>query len=234
MISRKAVLAGHSEIGRDDIRHFIFEIPELDLFDFVPGQFVSFTEQIGEKKITRAYSIASPPLGNNRFELCINLVQDGKFTPTLWSKQIGDSLDVKGPSGGFVMHKPPRDCIFVATGTGIAPFRSMAIDLLKRDSETKMTLIFGTRYEQNLTYVDELEALAAAHPNFKFVYAVSRPSEEWKGRSGRVQQYLIDALGDRTDLDVYICGLKEMVDDVRNLLKERGFDKKQIVYERYD
>jgi CDP-4-dehydro-6-deoxyglucose reductase len=49
-----------------------------------------------------------------------------------------------------------------------------------------------------------------------------------------VQAHLLEAVGDRRDLDVYICGLKAMVDDVRAMLKGLGFDRKQIVFEKYD
>ena len=60
------------------------------------------------------------------------------------------------------------------------------------------------------------------------------PCAGWTGRSGRVQQHLAEALAHRGDLDVYICGLKEMVNDVRARLKDAGYDRKQVFYERYD
>ena len=76
--------------------------------------------------------------------------------------------------------------------------------------------------------------MAADHPNFKFVCTVTRPTEAWTGNSGRVQQYVFEEIGDRRDLDVYICGLKERVNDVRDRCKAWGFDKSQGIYERYD
>src|SRR5271154_5675314 len=83
-------------------RHFVFEVPEVDELSFVPGQFVSFTEMIGGKQITRPYSIASAPDGN-RFEICLNLVQDGRFSPLLFSMNNGDTLQVSQPLGYFVL-----------------------------------------------------------------------------------------------------------------------------------
>ena len=62
----------------------------------------------------------------------------------------------------------------------------------------------------------------------------SRPEPSWIGRTGHVQQHLLEAVGDRRDMDVYVCGLKAMVDDVRAQLKGMGFDRKQIIYEKYD
>src|SRR5437762_559338 len=64
-------------------RNFVFEVPESERIAFVPGQFLSFTAEINGKEITRAYSVASPPDGN-RFELCLNLVEDGLFSPLLF------------------------------------------------------------------------------------------------------------------------------------------------------
>jgi CDP-4-dehydro-6-deoxyglucose reductase len=97
-----------------------------------------------------------------------------------------------------------------------------------------ITLIEGARYEAGLLYREEFEDAASRHSRFRFWPTVTRPSDTWTGRTGRVQPHLVEALGGSTGFHVYICGLKEMVDDVRALLKERGFDRKQIVYEKYD
>ncbi len=142
------------------------------------------------------------------------------------------------PLGYFVVRNPQRDAVFVATGTGIAPMRSMLESMLdaglSHDDPRQLTLIFGVRYEHSLLYRDEFERLAAGHPNFRFWPTLSRPEPSWTGRTGHVQRHLAEAVGERRDLDVYICGLKAMVDDVRVMLKGMGFDRKQIIYEKYD
>jgi len=216
-----------------NVRHFVFEAPEVSQLSFVPGQFVSFTEVLAGKKITRPYSIASAP-GGNRFELCLNLVEEGFLSPFLFEMKPGATVEMSAPLGYFVLRNPNRDAIFVATGTGIAPFRSMLHAHLRRGEPKGVTLIFGVRYEQTLMYRREFEELERRHPNFHFWPTLSRPESEWKGRTGHVQKHLLEAIGDRRDLDVYICGLKLMVDDVRALLKGLGFDRKQIVFEKYD
>lgn len=216
-----------------DVRHFIFEIPDMKEFRFKPGQFVSLSEVLNGKKVTRAYSIASVP-NANRFELCLNLVPNGKFTPHLFSLKPGDDIEMKGPHGAFVMKEPPNNSIFVATGTGIAPFRPMLQDVLPRDREHEFILVFGVRYEHSILYNAEFEEMARKYPNFRYISTVTRPSPAWQGNTGRVQQHLFPLIGERRDFDVYICGLKEMVNDVRDRLKELGFDKSQIIYERYD
>lgn len=216
-----------------EIKHFVFEVPEVEQLEFRPGQFVSFTEQIRGKEVTRAYSIASTPAGN-RFELCLNLVADGHFSPYLFALEPKGEVPMKGPLGTFVLREPVRDTILVATGTGIAPMRGILAEALDRHPERQFTLIFGARYEAGLVYADEFRALAEQHRNFRFWPTLTRPGEEWQGCTGRVQALVVEAVGDRLDLDVYICGMKVMVDEVRTLLKARGFDRKQIISEKYD
>lgn len=215
------------------VRHFEFDLPGVERFGFVPGQFVSFSAELHGDEITRAYSIASPP-DENRFALCLNEVEGGLFSPHLFSLGPGEEVDCQGPYGAFIFRRPLSDSILVATGTGIAPFRSMMLDRLPQERDRQFTLIFGVRHEYGLLYRDEWQAMAETYPNFDFRPTLTRPGAEWKGRTGRVQGHVLEALGDRRDVDVYICGLKEMVNDVRSLLKERGVDRKRIVYERYD
>ncbi len=216
-----------------EVRHFVFEVPGVEKFTFVPGQFVSMNRVINEKKITRAYSIASAPSETNRFELCLNLVREGLLSPRLFELQPGDTIDIRPPLGMFVLRNPPRDAIFIATGTGIAPFRSILKAQLNETSQA-FTLVFGVRHESHLMYREEFEEMARKHPHFHFLPTLSRPTETWSGRSGHVQAHLQEAIGERRDVDVFLCGLKLMVDDVRNILKEMGFDRKQILFEKYD
>jgi len=216
-----------------EIRHFVFDVPEVEQLPYVPGQFVSFSGVFSEKKITRAYSTASPPCGN-RFELCLNRVEDGFFSPYLFDLKPGAMIDMKGPLGHFVLRHPPNDTIFVATGTGIAPFRAMLLGHLEANPDRQFTLVFGVRFERSLLYRAEFEQLTGHYPNFRFHPTLSRPDESWKGLTGHVQQHVLDTLGDRRDMDVYICGMKAMVDDMRARLKDLGLERRQIIFEKYD
>jgi ferredoxin-NADP reductase len=228
----RAVLLESREIGTD-IRHFVFQVPDVDRVVFVPGQFVSMSAEIAGRKITRAYSICSAPDGN-QFELCLNRVQEGMFSPYLFDLRPGDSVNLTPPLGYFTPRNPFNDSLLVATGTGIAPFRSMLLYLLPREPERRITLLFGVRFEHNLLYGEEFEELAQRHANFRFWPTLSRPDSNWRGRSGHVQVHLDEALDGGRDQDVYICGLKAMVDDVRARLKGMGFDRRRILYEKYD
>ena len=212
--------------------HFEFEASGWP-GNFEPGQFLSLTKVIDGNEITRAYSIASPPSGG-RFALCANYVEGGRFTPFLFSLAPGDEVDFTGPWGTFTRRTPPADSIFVATGTGIAPFRSMLPAALTAYPDRRFTLIFGVRHQNGLLYDAEFRALAEAHPNFTYQPTLTRPEADWAGATGRVQPLVLTTAGERRDIDVYICGMREMVDDLRAQLKALGFDRKRIIYESYD
>lgn len=214
----------------DKIRHFTFEVPAMEKLAYSPGQFVSLSEMVAGKRITRAYSIANAPSDGNRFEICLNLVDDGAFSPLLFRMGHGDTVEMKGPLGTFVWRDSPVDSIFVATGTGIVPYRAM----LQAYPARRATLIYGTRHPENLLWRNEFEQLAEQHPAFRFLPTVTRPDDTWRGRTGRVQPLLLDEIGERRDLHIYACGLREMVDSVRELLKGMGFDRRQIITEKYD
>jgi NAD(P)H-flavin reductase len=232
LVERNAKLIETFDLG-PGIRHFRFEVPDVESFEFVPGQWVSMTELVNEKKVTRAYSLASLPEAN-RFEICLNKVEDGLFTPYLFSLKPGDTVPTKGPVGAFTLKSKEREAIFVATGTGVVPFRPMLSQAGYLENGAKATLIFGARYAEGLMFRSDFEALAERFEGFSFVPTVTRPGEGWQGRMGRVQPLLWELLGDRTDVDVYVCGLNEMVESVREELKLRGFDRKQIIVEKYD
>ncbi len=228
----KATLVESYELA-PEVRHFVFAVPGVEQLHFKAGQFVSFTEVLAGKKITRPYSIASRPDGNH-FELCLNRVQEGIFSPWLFEMKPGDSVEMGAPLGFFVVRNPSKEAVFIATGTGIAPFRAMVPDYLTHPQSKQLTLLFGVRHENTIYYRSEFEEFANKHPSFRFWPTLSRADSAWTGRTGHVQVHLMEAIGDRRELDVYICGLKAMVDEVRAILKEMGFDRKQIIFEKYD
>lgn len=207
-------------------------------FGFVAGQWMSFkyTKADGEE-ITRAYSIASPPGEDNQFALCLNRVQDGFMSNFLCDMKEGDELQCQGPFGDFILRPPMRDTIFIATGTGIAPFRSMLHWLLadeSRHQEKQISLIFGNRTEKDIYYHDEFLRLAQDHENFHYLPTLSRGASGWQGLRGYVQDHVPSIAKERTDMHAYICGLDKMVKANRDLLKGMGWDRKSILYEKYD
>ncbi|PYV70425.1 MAG: oxidoreductase [Acidobacteria bacterium] len=219
-------------------KHLEFEMQGVPRFGFVPGQWLSLkhTKSDGEE-ITRAYSIASPPDENNRFALCLNRVQDGFMSNFLCDMKEGDEISAQGPFGDFILRPPMRDTIFIATGTGIAPFRSMLHWLVadpSRHEDRQLWLLFGSRTEQDIYYHQEFLRLAEAHENFHYLPTLSRGVGDWQGLRGYVQQHVPGIVAGRTDMHAYICGLDKMIRANRDLLKSLGWDRKSIRYEKYD
>jgi CDP-4-dehydro-6-deoxyglucose reductase len=219
--------------------HLEWEITEGGWFHFRAGQFVSMTLQRDDgSEHTRAYSIASAPRADGRFDLCLNRVPAGLFSNYLCNLQPGAAMNFSGPHGFFVLQQPiERDLVFIATGTGIAPIRGMLADLFATDGapEHEVWLLFGVRQPETILYRSEFDRLTARLPRFHFVPVLSRPPAGWVGEQGHVQDALRKLLVGRHDFDAYICGLKAMVDDVRRILKEEfGLQRRQIHYEKYD
>jgi ferredoxin-NADP reductase len=219
-------------------KHLEFEMKGVPHFGFVPGQWLSFktTKPDGEE-ITRAYSIASPPSGDNRFALCLNRVQDGFMSNFLCDMKAGDELPCQGPFGDFILRPPLRDTIFIATGTGVAPFRSMLHWLLadeSRHQDRELWLLFGSRQETDIYYHDEFVRLAGQHANFNYAPTLSRGGLEWTGLRGYVQEHVPALIQGRSGMHAYICGLDKMIKANRELLNGLGWDRKAILYEKYD
>jgi ferredoxin-NADP reductase len=219
-------------------KHIELEVDGVPRFGFVPGQWLSVkaTTPDGDE-MTRAYSIASPPSENGHFALCLNRVQDGFMSNYLCSLGEGAQVALRGPFGDFILRPPVRDTVFIAGGTGIAPFRSMLHWLLAepdRHRGRQFTLLFGARREQDIYYREEFDRFAAQHANFHFLPTLSRGAPEWKGLRGYVQEHLAEIVGTGAGPEAYICGLEKMVKANRDLLLRLGWDRASIHYEEYD
>jgi len=217
-------------------KHIEFEVV-ASTFGFVPGQWLSLKQSKPDgEELTRAYSIASAPNGA-KFALCLNRVQDGFMSNYLCDLPQGAIIQAQGPFGNFILRPPLRDTIFIATGTGIAPYRSMLHWLFadpSRHHNKQFWLVFGSRTQRDIYYHDEFLQLAAAHPNFHYMPTLSRGSDNWPGLRGYVQEHVRALAEGRTDMHAYVCGLDKMVSANRELLKSLGWDRKSILYEKYD
>jgi ferredoxin-NADP reductase len=220
-----------------ETKHLEFEVEELPKFDFTAGQFVSMNAERDGRRITRAYSIASAPKHNNIFDVCLNRVEFGFFSNYLCDMAHGSRVQFHGPHGYFVLRNPIRDSIFIGTGTGIAPLRGMLHWLFEepsRNSGREFWLVFGVRYQQDLYYDEEFRQMERDNPNFHYIPTLSRENPGWTGATGYVQDHVRKIAEGRSDMDAYICGLKDMVKANRDQLKELGWDKKSILFERFD
>lgn len=237
------------------VRELVFERTDGKPFHFDPGQWVNLIVPLPGGDIKRAYSIASPPPaeGARRFEIAVTRVAGGPGSQHLHEMAEGATLRTVGPQGLFT-RKPGEGVpsLFVGTGTGVTPLRSMIKAAVDAGAGEPLWLLFGARHEEDVLYRDELEALARAHPNVRYEVTLSRSGTTWTGRRGYVQAHvpeMVAALrgyvggaetppgppGAMGSPHVYVCGLDRMVSSVRDLLRgELGLDCKHVHAERYD
>jgi NAD(P)H-flavin reductase len=219
----------HAEVDRiNDVTHDVREI-ELRLIEpreirFKAGQFVSFEVPSSSRVpvLTRPYSIASPPDYSDRIILVLNLVTGGPGSTYLFGLRQGDKTRFKGPAGSFYLREDGRDLLLVATGTGIAPLRSMLLTELARDSIRRVELIWGLRSQRDLYYQEEVSKLSRSHPRFSAVTTLSRPEPGWAGAAGRVTTVVEKQIATVKNVSVYLCGNGGMIKDVTAILNGKG------------
>ncbi len=216
------------------VKAFDFQLLNGASLDFLAGQFVMANVLRVGKMVRKPYSIASPPSQKDSLQLIITRVEGGFVSNYFHNMKVGDHLPMDGPYGKFTVKDAHEDLIFVATGTGIAPFRSQIITLFEQGVKNDIWVFFGVRYEDQILYEPEFRALAAKHKNFHFVPTISRPRPgKWNGETGYVQAAIKKHIADPKGKDVYICGIVPMVEDVKKVTQEMGFAESQVHYEKY-
>jgi CDP-4-dehydro-6-deoxyglucose reductase len=238
MAGYTAVVTG-AELLSPEVRSVTFSLRDTARFDFTPGQFVSLAvplPELGADRL-RSYSIASPPDGGASLEIAVARVAGGHASRWLHEVRPGAEVRLTGPYGFFTLESPPAAPLcFVATGTGVTPIRPMLRRVFEIGTPHDVTLIFGCRFEADVIWRAEFEALAARHDNFRFLPTLSSPGPSWAGSAGYVQQLLQRTVIDprRAETEVYVCGLKRMVGEVVDRLKGAGWPRGKIHQERYD
>ncbi len=229
---KKATLQKHIDLT-DDVFELVFEAETP--FTFNAGQFVTIKIDDKVPPCFRAYSIASSPLAETtEFRLCVKLMPGGRGSNWLNNLKEGDQINFIGPNGYFTFKDTAKKVIFIATGTGVAPFTSMIEDQLNKGNGQKLELLFGVRHMKDVFYAEWLEKLKNKG-DFDYTITLSQPEDEsWQGSKGRVTEALKTHNFDPANTMFYICGLKDMIDSVTAILKEKGVPEDSIHFEKYD
>jgi NAD(P)H-flavin reductase len=216
-----------------NVHGFRFKLLEPPSLSFTAGQFIILNVPQNGKVVKRAYSIASPPHEPSVLEFCIQYAEGGVASTYLWKLKPGDPVSISGPHGTFVLKEPlDYDPVFMATGTGVAPFRAMIKHLVRQFVTRDFWLLFGTRYEHALLYESEFRTLAGTRKNFHYVPVVSRP-KDWKGEAGHIQQTFQKYITDTSNKEIYICGWLERVKAIYADLQAYGVPKEKLHYEEW-
>lgn len=219
------------------VKRYYFKFPDEEQFDFKPGQFVMIDLPIESKITNRSYSIASAPNNQNIFELIIVLNPTGLGTPHMWQDfKVGDDVKIAGALGKFTLPENiEHDICMIATGTGIAPLRSMIHHIINKNIPHKnIYLVFGCRTEADILYRTEMEALNEKYPFFSFIPVLSRSHENWHGKKGYVHAIYEEIFEYKQPATFFLCGWKNMIMEARDRLSIMGYEKTNIKFELYD
>ena len=227
-----------------DVREIVLKMIDPPALQFVGGQYIAI--EITEMKNghphlnNRPYSIASPPSDSEVIRLCVDRVGEGPGSTYLHALKPGDRLEFLSPLGYYTVDDQKTTALlFVATGTGIAPIKSMIGNLLQTGSLRPILLYWGLRMEEDLYYQEELAAWARQHPHFQYVTTLSQPTSTWQGVRGRVTDHIPSVIAGSEhrlsvdDVDAYLCGNFEMIKEVRAILLAHGVPKKAIHFEKF-
>jgi CDP-4-dehydro-6-deoxyglucose reductase, E3 len=207
-----------NQFASDVIQVFLRLPPNVE-FNFIPGQYV---EVIGPDGIRRSYSLANSSFKDKLLELHIRFV-DGGVLSQYWFNQAkpNDLLRLYGPLGTFFLREPAGlDLIFIATGTGIAPIKSLLgamQNLSEKGLPKSVTVLWGGRKSSDLYFDFESLAFSAS-----YVPVLSRSESDWSGAKGYVQDVLLGLNPCLANSAVYACGSDAMINGAKRRLIEAG------------
>lgn len=211
---------------------FVFKLPKDDMALGLPiGQHLSIRGQVNGKAVSRSYTPVSNNHDKGELRLVIKMYPDGQLTGGyLEDLKVGDEVEFRGPKGAMKYGRGLANEIgMIAGGTGITPMYQIirAICENPRD-KTKITLLYGSVSEEDMLLRQELDEFAEKYPdNFRVIHVLSRPSEEWKGAKGYISKDLVqkELLGPQPKNKILLCGPPSLVNSMKDVLSELGFEK---------
>ena len=210
---------------------FAVRVKDAGQLSYLPGQYVNVS--VPGTSQTRSYSFSSMPR-EGVVEFLVRNIPNGLMSSYLaGSARPGDALTLTGPIGSFYLRDVTRPLLFLAGGTGLAPFLAMLESLRHKETGQPIHMIYGVTNDADLVELDKLAAFAAAIPGFTYVTVVADPASTHE-RKGYVTHHLPDAALHGGNLDLYLCGPPPMVDAVRGTLAERGVKPANFHFEKFN
>lgn len=206
-------------------------------FDYKPGQFLAVQQDVPGVGLQHSpYCMFMPVAPDRSFEMLIRVFPEGPLSHYLASKGPGAPLAFRGPSGRSMLPKDgdtDSELVLLATGVGISPFHALLLHLLPRGDHRRIRLYWGVRLVEDICLTAELDALAAAYPNFTCAISLSQPTADWTGLRGRLTESvppLLETLGGKR---FYLSGNGAMAEEMEIALSDMGVDRTLIHQERF-
>lgn len=230
-----------------DIKQVTLRIKDDGKISFQAGQFIQFEVppyDMIEDPVYRAYSISSSPSENNTIELEIRYVPEGLCTTFVHKHlKVGDEVTINGPYGDFYLRDSMRDIVFIAGGSGMAPIKSMLLDMKEKNNTRNAVYFFGARAKKDLFLLSEMKRLETELHNFKFIPSLSNPNDndDWNGEIGiitnTIEKYIgrhKKSEGSENGKECYLCGSPGMINAcVDVLINKCGIEKDLIFYDKF-
>jgi ferredoxin-NADP reductase len=218
-----------------DTRSLFLRMVEGERPRHLPGMFISVSIPLANETRVRPYTIASSPEDDGPFEICFNRVPGGASVAWLFERAPGDVLEFTGPYGAFTLERAiDRVLVFIAEGTAIAAIRPMIRRALAQKPAHPLQLLYAADREEHILYRGEIEALAAANPEFKCETVIGAADREaLYGRiTAETERRWVSADGDRSR-HFYVCGVGPGVLRIRDLLRGAGYERRAVHYEQW-
>jgi len=199
---------------------------------FQAGQYVNLFVEIDGVQTARPYASSSSPTQRTHYDLTVKRAKDGFVSAYLLDRvSVGQRLTSSGPMGTF-HHNPlfhGDDLVFLAGGSGVAPARSLLLDILDRDLPRRFPLIYVNSHTDDVIFSEELRQLAERHERFTLTEVISRPPPGHSGYSGRLTRTMLQQiLGEVGNRMFYLCGPTPFNDSCLALLRELGTARRRI------
>jgi CDP-4-dehydro-6-deoxyglucose reductase len=202
----------------DDVMALYLKLPSNERLQFLSGQYIDILQKEGKP---RSFSLANAQHNDDLLELHVRNIAGGTFTHHVFNvMKERDILRIRGPLGPFFLHEDsPRPIIFVASGTGFAPVKSIIEHAQHIGFKREMHFYWGVRKQSDLYMLDKVKEWEAQ--GIKFIPVVS--DEQWNGRLGFVHQAVLDDFKDLSGYAVYACGAPVVVEAAhREFTTQRG------------
>jgi ferredoxin-NADP reductase len=226
---------------------FEFSLTEPKEISFLAGQYLILLVPSKGENISRLYSIASPPWQKNSFELVVELVDGGVASTYLKNLKINDQVLFKGPAGMFTLKETSKNKVFFATGTGIAPIRSMIMESQKSPSDlegkSQKFLFWGLRKKEDVYFLEEFKKIKEEDQSFEFKICLSKetslsPVESDFFSLGHVDYVFEKELFPKIretifDFEFYLCGARAVVESLHQFLIQKNILQSAIFFEKF-
>jgi ferredoxin-NADP reductase len=211
-----------------------FRFPRPAELNYKPGQFffVTIKAQDG-KELSKHFSLSSSPTEKTHIEFTKKL-SDSDFSAALKELKEGDWARIDAPYGKFTFEGENEKIGLLGGGIGITPFISICKYCTDKRLDTKVTLLYGNRTENDIAFRKQLEAMQKQNKNLKLVFTLNEASSGWKGATGFITADMIKKeIPDFKETMFYTCGPPAMVEIMGKLVEQLGLPKTQLKREYF-